>query len=266
MNIDSSVEEIARLVEDAERILFITGAGISADSGLPTYRGIGGLYNDSHTQDGVSIEEALSGEMLRRHPELTWKYLLQVESACRGAGYNLGHRIIAAIEQLKPQSWVLTQNIDCFHRMAGSRNLIEIHGRVDQIYCSHCEYQQTVKDYSGLRMPPECPHCQGIIRPNVVLFGEMLPNEAIQAYHREMLRGFDLVFSIGTTSVFPYIAQPVFETRKWRGKSVEINPGLTEVSPFVNYRLNLRARDALGRIWQAMGYPLPEDDTLESVS
>lgn len=253
---ENSIREIARLIEDAERILFVTGAGLSADSGLPTYRGIGGLYNEQHTEEGIPIEMALSGDMLRTRPEITWKYLLQVESACRGAGFNRAHRIIADIEKLKPQSWVLTQNIDCFHRHAGSKQLIEIHGRVDQLYCPSCHYQEEVKDYSHLPALPVCPRCHSVIRPGVVLFGEMLPDAAVRDLQREMLRGFDLVFSIGTTSVFPYIAQPVFEARRWGGKSVEINPGTTEVTPFVNYKLSLGAVDAMSRIWQALGHEL----------
>src|SRR5690606_8668321 len=151
----------------------------------------------------------------------------------------------------------LTQNIDCFHRRAGTRQLIEIHGRVDQLYCPLCGYREEVENYAHLAPLPVCPACHGVIRPNVVLFGEMLPDLALQTLQREMLRGFDLVFSIGTTSVFPYIAQPVFETRRWGGKAVEINPGITEVSGFVHYRLPMRAVDALSQIWQALGHPLP---------
>ena len=85
----------------------------------------------------------------------------------------------------------------------------------------------------------------------------MLPEDAVLTLHREMQRGFDLVFSIGTTSVFPYIAQPVFEARRWGGKAIEINPGTTEVTPFVHYKLPLRAVEAMSRIWQALGYELP---------
>ena len=254
---EDRIQEIARLIQQSERILFVTGAGLSADSGLPTYRGIGGLYNDQHTAEGIPIEAALSGDMLQQRPDITWKYLLQVESACRGAGHNLAHRIIAEIEKIKPHSWVLTQNIDCFHRHAGSHQLIEIHGRVDQLFCTACHYREDVRDYSHLTPLPTCPRCHGIIRPNVVLFGEMLPEDAVLTLHREMQRGFDLVFSIGTTSVFPYIAQPVFEARRWGGKAIEINPGTTEVTPFVHYKLPLRAVEAMSRIWQALGYELP---------
>ena len=253
--------EIADLIHKSNRILFITGAGISADSGLPTYRGIGGLYDDAHTEEGIPIEVALSGEMLRQRPELTWKYLLQVERACRGAGFNLAHKLIAQIEQLKPQSWVLTQNIDGFHRAAGSRQLIEIHGKVGELLCGKCHYRQESNDYSHIETVPLCPRCHSVMRPNVVLFGEMLPDEAVSVLHREMVRGFDLVFTIGTTSVFPYISQPVFEARRWNAKVIEINPGITEVSSFVHYKLPMRAVEAMENIWQAMGRPLPERDT-----
>ena len=79
----------------------------------------------------------------------------------------------------------------------------------------------------------------------------MLPEKEVAILHREMLRGFDLVFSIGTTSVFPYISQPVLQARNWGAKSIEINPGFTEVSTFVNYKLSMGAADALGKIWDA---------------
>ncbi len=247
------LEQTAEWVAAAKRILFITGAGISADSGLPTYRGIGGLYDNNHTEDGIPIEVALSGEMMQSRPEITWKYLLQIERACRGAGHNLAHRVIADIERMKPASWVLTQNIDGFHCTAGSKNLIEIHGQVGELYCSKCLHRETVPDYSHIDEIPYCSRCHNVMRPAVVLFGEMLPERAVMQLHREMLRGFDLVISIGTTSVFPYIAQPVFEARKWGAKAVEINPGITEVSPFVNLRLPMRAAQALEQIHNLLG-------------
>lgn len=256
-DIAPDLARVAEWVVNSHRILFITGAGISADSGLPTYRGIGGLYDEKRTEENIPIEVALSGDMLRRQPEITWKYLLQIESVCRGAGFNLGHRLIADMEQLKPDSWVLTQNIDGFHCTAGSRNLIEIHGRVGELHCTRCLHREQVIDYSHIEGVPYCPRCHHVLRPDVVLFGEMLPQRAVEDLHRQMLRGFDLIFSIGTTSVFPYISQPVFEARRWGAKVVEVNPGISEVSALVNLRLRMKAKDALSQIWEAMGLPLP---------
>ena len=123
--VNSLVREIVQHIVHAQRVLFITGAGLSADSGLPTYRGIGGLYNDRHTEDEIPIEVALSGEMFLQSPEITWKYLLEIERGCRQAGHNIAHRIIAEFENLIPDTWVLTQNIDGLHRTAGSKKLIE---------------------------------------------------------------------------------------------------------------------------------------------
>ena len=246
------IDEIADLIAQSQRILFITGAGLSAESGLPTYRGIGGLYDEANTEEDIPIEVALSGGMLKQRPEITWKYLLQVAYACRGAGHNIGHELIAKIQEIKPDSWVLTQNIDGFHRSAGSNQLIEIHGRVGELYCEACHHQEQVDDYSHIESVPYCPRCHSVLRPNVVLFGEMLPEDAVSHLHREMVRGFDLVFSIGTTSVFPYSAQPVFDARRWGAKSIEINPGITEVSPFVNYKLSMGAAEAMERIWNAL--------------
>lgn len=246
----AAIQDIAALLADAERVLFITGAGISAESGLPTYRGIGGLYENKDTEHDIPIEEALSGSMMANRPDITWKYLHQVESACRGAGFNRAHEIIADIESKKPDTWVLTQNIDGFHQKAGSKNVVEIHGSVGTLYCTECNEQEQVEDYAHLKLPPSCDSCGGLVRPDVVLFGEMLPLNAVDVLQKQLIKGFDLVFSVGTTSVFPYIAQPVFEAHRWGAKSVEINPGETEVTRYVDYKLPIGAGEALANIWK----------------
>ena len=244
---------VARIAQElcrARRLLFITGAGISADSGLPTYRGIGGLYNNQATEDHFSIETALSGSMLETNPAITWKYLYQIEEACRGARFNDAHAIIAEWQDIF-EVCVLTQNIDGFHRDAGSRNLVEIHGDIHDLYCTRCSYQTTVPDYSALELPPSCPSCHALVRPRVVLFGEVLPSHAIQHLYGELDRGFDLVFSIGTTSVFPYIAGPVVRASQMGIPTVEINPGATHVTHFVDYKLASGAAASLRAIRQA---------------
>lgn len=244
------VARVAEAMHRARRLLFITGAGISAESGLPTYRGIGGLYNDQATEDNFSIETALSGDMLRGNPAITWKYLHQIENSCRGACFNEAHAIIAEWQN-HFEVCVLTQNIDGFHRNAGSRNLIEIHGDIHDLHCTRCDYTVTVADYSALELPPSCPHCRAPVRPRVVLFGEMLPSAAIQHLYAELEAGFDLIFSIGTTSVFPYIAGPVVQAHQMGIPTVEINPTTTHVTGFVDYKLACGAAASLRAIKQA---------------
>lgn len=255
-----ALDTVAALLARARRILFITGAGISADSGLPTYRGIGGLYHERLTAEGLTIEQALSGQMMAAHPEITWKYLAEIEANCRGARPNIAHDIIAALERERPGVWVLTQNVDSLHHLAGSRNLIEIHGSLHRLRCTECPHSRSVPDFAGMQIPPPCPMCGGVLRPNVVLFGEELPSRAIERLEGILANGPDLIVSVGTTSVFPYIAGPVVWAYRNGVPTVEINPGDTDVSHIVDHRLRMRAADAMPELWRRMHPPeLAED-------
>lgn len=247
---EKMIATVAEHLLSAQRILFITGAGLSADSGLPTYRGIGGLYNEKLTHDKIPIEVALSGDMMRHHPEIPWKYLVEIEKSCRGTGFNKGHEAIAKIEQKKPETWVLTQNVDGFHRAAGSRHLIEIHGQFSELYCVQCNYTESVESYSDLKIPPQCPQCGHLVRPNIVLFGETLPAFAVETLYRELEQGFDLVFSVGTSSAFPYITQPVLLAKRQGIPTVEINPGHTHLSDLVDYKFTAGAAESLNQLWE----------------
>lgn len=249
----STLDEVAAVLREARRVLFVTGAGVSADSGLPTYRGVGGLYDDGATEEGMSIEDVLSGETMQRDPALCWRYIAQIEQACRGATPNAAHRIIAELEQ-HCEVVVLTQNVDGLHRKAGSRELIEIHGTVHTLTCTDCDdYLEFVDDYASLDLPPRCPRCRAWVRPAVVLFGEMLPRRAISRLVEACARPFDLVFTIGTTSVFPYIAAPVLEQVRAGRPAVEINPGRSSVSDQVTWRLRSGAADAMEALKSRLG-------------
>jgi len=245
-----AIDRVVETLGGAESLLFITGAGISADSGLPTYRGIGGLYERDETEDGLPIEELLSGEMIRRRPELTWKYLAQIARSAQGAGFNRGHAVIAEMERHFARVWTLTQNIDGFHRQAGAAQVIEIHGDLHDLLCPACDWSARIERMDQISVPPKCPQCGAIVRPDVVLFGEMLPPPKIQRLYEELHAGFDVVFSVGTSSVFPYIIQPVLLAREMGWKSVEINPGETRISELVDVRVPLRAAEALDAIWR----------------
>jgi NAD-dependent deacetylase len=246
---DRGLETVVSYLRGASSVLFITGAGISADSGLPTYRGIGGLYEETETPEGIPIEEALSGEMMRRNPALTWKYIHQIEASARGASFNRAHAILAEAERRFERVWVLTQNVDGLHRKAGSTNVIDIHGDVHDLLCTECEHRSTVEDYSHLAPLPRCLSCGAPLRPDIVLFGELLPLKKVETLERELRRGFDVVFSIGTTSIFPYIARPVVEARMRRKATVEINPGETLISGEVDVKLPMRAAEACEALW-----------------
>ena len=246
----AKISQVVKLLKQSKSILFITGAGISADSGLPTYRGIGGLYNDKTTDEGIPIETALAGETLTTRPAVTWKYLSQIEKNCRNAKFNRAHEVIAEMERHFERVWALTQNIDGFHCAAGSRNVIEIHGNMHKLRCMKCSWRTKVKDYSQLTIPPVCPKCGHCVRPEVVLFGEILPAYECQLLSAELAKGFDIYFSIGTTSVFPYIQQPIIDAKYSKRPTVEINPAETEISHIVDIKINSGAAEALDRIWR----------------
>ncbi|TVO67560.1 SIR2 family NAD-dependent protein deacylase [Denitromonas ohlonensis] len=253
MSDSDTLAAVTELLRQAKRILFITGAGLSADSGLPTYRGIGGLYDDKLTGHGIPIEKALSGQMMANRPEVSWTYLAQIEANCRGAQPNAAHHAIARLVADRPGSMVFTQNVDGFHRDVGTANLVEIHGNLHQLECTECGRGRRVPDYAGLQMPPGCPTCGGVMRPDVVLFGEDLPRDGILRLEHMLVEGVDLVMSIGTSSAFPYIAGPVMWAADAGVPTVEINPGETRVSAQVTHRLQMGAAHALGEILTRLG-------------
>jgi NAD-dependent deacetylase len=246
--LQKQAEALRARLTPGDRLLFITGAGLSAESGLPTYRGVGGLYEGRGTEEGMPIEMVMSGPVFLQRPEVTWKHLLRIGEAVRGATPNLAHEIIARLER-DFEVVVLTQNVDGFHRTAGSTQVIDIHGDCRRLLCTGCDYREQRNDYAGLSLPPRCPDCHAVIRPDVVLFEEMLPEAKVARLLAELHRGFDAYFSVGTSSLFPYITQPM-EEAAGRGKlTVEVNPGRTDLSDLVEFRLACGAGQALSAVF-----------------
>ena len=186
----------------------------------------------------------------RHRPELCWKYLGEIERATRDAKPNSGHLALARLAPRNARFTVLTPNLDGFHRAAGSQDLIEIHGNLHRLHCCFCPYELEVENYAGLQIPPSCPHCAGLVRPRVTLFGEALPEPELTRLYELLDGGVDLVLSIGTTSVFPYIAAPMLLAAQRGLPSVEINPGESEVSHLAQYRIRERAAPALERLME----------------
>ncbi|GHT44619.1 NAD-dependent protein deacylase 2 [Planctomycetales bacterium] len=261
------LDAVAGHLRQAQRVLFITGAGISADSGLPTYRGVGGLYNSGQTEEGYSIEHCLSATMFRSKPEITWKYMLGVGEAVVKCKPNPAHEIIAKwereFENRGGKVVVFTQNIDGYHRKAGSVNVLEIHGTLRKLFCTECNWeteidldgtdnqklQERLAEF-GQSLPPRCPKCNAVIRPQIVLFEEMLPRKALEEFDREFQNGtgFDMVFTIGTSAMFPYITSPVLYAGRCGKTTVEINPAVSELSDSVTFHIPLRAAEALAQL------------------
>jgi NAD-dependent deacetylase len=259
IDIEQKLEVVATELCRAKRVLFITGAGISADSGLPTYRGVGGLDNTEQTEEGFPIEQCLSASMFRVRPEITWKYMLRIGEAVVKCQPNPAHKIIAQWEKdfaLRGGNvLVFTQNIDGYHRLAGSENVLEIHGTLSELICTKCAWETSL-DLQASHHPllqdavPKCPKCHAVIRPRIILFEEMLPRQVLAQFAEEFAggSGFDMVFSIGTSAMFPYITEPVYEAIRHGITTVEINPAMGELSHRVAYHMPMGAADALTRL------------------
>ncbi|BBM83491.1 SIR2 family NAD-dependent protein deacylase [Candidatus Uabimicrobium amorphum] len=246
----NDIETIVKTLQKSKRILFVTGAGMSADSGIPTYRGVGGLYNNDKLLEGKTIEEIMSGEMIRSNPRLVWE-CLQKNSAFFGEALpNRGHEIIAEMEKYFTVC-VCTQNVDGFHSIAGSTNVIELHGTMRVLRCMNCDYRSNVIDIANLSIPPKCEKCKKIMRPDVVFFNEMLCYKKMSAFGEEMACGFDMVFVIGTSSRFVYIVSPIYKLYEQQAFITEINPEVTDVSDLANVHLKSGASKSLQDIWEA---------------
>ena len=260
---EKKLNDVAKLLKKSKRVLFITGAGISADSGLPTYRGVGGLYNHNKTEEGYTIEECLSGSMFRKRPEITWKHMVQLGLTIAQHQPNQAHHIIAQWEEeFRKQGRkvvVVTQNVDGYHRAAGSRNVYEFHGSFGTIYCTNCPWSENVQIDASLAerleklqesLPPRCPQCGEVIRPKVVLFEENLPLDEIEEFEYEFNggRGFDLVFSIGTSAMFPYIYGPFLAAASRGIATIDINPVESDLSRSARIHLPISAMEAMVEI------------------
>jgi NAD-dependent deacetylase len=194
---DAALDQAAELVRAAKRLAVLTGAGISAESGVPTFRGAGGLW------EGHRVEEVACPEAFARDPLLVWRFYNLRRKALRTIEPNDGHRALAALEaRLGSGFTLITQNIDGLHARAGNRNVLEVHGRLSRVKCSRCRY---VEDRPGVELPelPECPACGALLRPDVVWFGELLPPSIWQAAVEATTR-CDCFLVVGTSAqVYP---------------------------------------------------------------
>lgn len=236
------------LLRQAKSVLIITGAGISADSGLPTYRGIGGLYNEA-APDGTPIQAAISGVTLHQRPALVWHHLTALERLSRVALPNAGHLAIAEYQRMNPNCWLMTQNIDGLHLRAGSpaERVLEVHGSVREASCMACDEQYAwPENISSEKGPSPCTSCGGQIRPAVVLFGEMLPENIQRTLHSKILGGsFDVVLSVGTSFAFPYIKRPLTKARGNGGFCIEVNSGRSAAEGLAHTVIRASAAEVL---------------------
>jgi NAD-dependent deacetylase len=207
----------------ADEVVAFTGAGVSAESGVPTFRGTDGIWSK------FKPEELASMEAFMRNPALVWEWYAHRRAIMGDVRPNAGHEALARMEPLFSRFTVVTQNIDNLHRRAGSRRVHELHGNIERSYCMTCLKQAPGLELPGRGSIPRCA-CGGVIRPDVVWFGEMLPEEEWEASMAAAGRA-DVFFSIGTSAVVYPAASLPYAAKRSGAYLVEINPEPTPLTP-----------------------------------
>lgn len=244
---------LTELLRNVRSVGAITGAGVSAESGIRTYRGQGGVYDDPEVGDRTV--EALSGETLAVDPDLTWRTIAGMARQSRDARPNPAHHALVEIENKVERFALLTQNVDPLHQQAGSRNIIPIHGDLFATRCLQCNERSRLEreDFETMEAAPRCKACNGILRPGAVLFGETLPLDETMRLRQEFVDFIpDLVLVAGTTALFPYIQQPVLLACQAGRITVEVNPERTLLSDIVDFFLQGRAGTLLPKLAAAL--------------
>jgi NAD-dependent deacetylase len=224
-------------------LVALTGAGISAESGVPTFRGEGGLWRDYRPED------LATPEAFRRHPGLVWEWYAwrrELIAACRP---NAAHCALADIERTIDDFVVITQNVDGLHQAAGSRRVLELHGSIWRLRCTHCHHTREDRRVPLPDLPPHCPKCSSLLRPDVVWFGESLPVDVVQAAW-SAAAGCGTMLVIGTSAVVEPAASLPRIAHRHEARLIEFNPKGTPISRYADEVYREPAGEALPRWWQ----------------
>ncbi len=227
-----NLESIVSIIRAAREVVVFSGAGLSADSGIPTFRdGATGLWNNVDPDEVASIEGFL------RNPQRAWSWLLQLKNLVDDRHPNAGHHAIAQLEEIctGKQFTVVTQNIDGYHARAGNERVLEVHGTIHRVRCHRrCGFVATWNEASVEPYP--CPACGAPVRPDLVMFGEMLDEEVFAAAEVCSLEA-DVFFCVGTS----FTVQPAARLPLWAKSAgavvVEVNPHPTFLSDAADYSI-----------------------------
>ena len=196
-----NIAKLAEIVKNSHKIVFFGGAGVSTESGLKDYRSKDGIYN-TYSKYGISPEEILSIDFFNEDPQTFYQFYR--EFFLHNVQPNKAHKAIAKLEQRGKKVTVVTQNVDNLHQLAGSKNVVELHGTAEKYYCASCGKNHTKEYIADKSNPvPECTVCGGIVRPVVTLYGEMLDEFATQKAVQSIWDADLLIIGGTSLTVYP---------------------------------------------------------------
>ena len=232
----NSIKAAVAHLGGASSLAVITGAGISAESGIPTFRGEGGLWRNFRAED------LATPEAFRRDPKLVWEWYDWRRQICARALPNAAHQALVLLESRMPSFLLITQNVDGLHERSGSKRILEIHGNIWRARCTACKTKFEISETPLSSSPVLCPNCGSLARPHIVWFGESYDESLIQEAV-SFLRQCDVLLVIGTSGM---VSMPGFLTEQaFRARRIELNPERSGITPLVQVSIRAKAAEAM---------------------
>jgi len=238
-------QETQKLVQQAAEALVrwrhgvaLTGAGISVDSGIPDFRSTGGLWERFDPLEYASIQA------FRDSPQRVWKMLAELDLLLQNARPNPAHRALARLEHLGVLDGLVTQNVDNLHQEAGSQQVVEFHGNGSQLRCLSCGAVEPATRLRELGMPPRCPGCKDVLKPDVVFFGEMIPEEPMRR-SMELLARCKVMLVVATSATVAPASLIPMAARQQGAFLIELNLASTELTASCDLTIHASVTESL---------------------
>lgn len=253
MEIKTELAPLIDILHKTKRVAVLTGAGISAESGIPTFRGEEGLWKTYRAEELATLSAFI------KDPRLIWEWYDWRRGIIGSKDFNPGHQVLASWEKLFPAFHVITQNIDGLHQKAGSYNILELHGNIWKLRCT--EEETITEDHNTPlgEIPPHCPNCGALLRPHVVWFGESLDPSILQSAFA-LSSSCEVMFVVGTSAVVQPAASLPLSAADSGATVVEINPDPTPITPYADFSFRGKAGDILPRIDGELSLINPVDE------
>lgn len=250
---NAKIREAAQRLNQAQSLVVLTGAGVSSESGVPTFRdALTGLWAQFDPQ------QLATPAAFEANPKLVWDWYEYRRDLVSKVKPNAGHYAIAELEDMLPQVIVITQNIDGLHQAAGSSDVITLHGDITRHKCyANCKGDPTLIDVNKLEWdheagPPHCPYCDAFVRPDVVWFTERLPVDALDRAFALSAKA-DVMLIVGTSGVVQPAAQMPYRAKRFNGGYlIDVNPDQDALTPIVDLHLDAPSGEILPQVIRAM--------------